>query len=115
MLAHDIAQRFEEWLAEQERPRPWSLQEALLAWVKDKSPYWTNGSYELHLRSVVIILANWIVEQSKYSYQLNGEEAVLDELYAEAITRGLLVRPPGSASSATCTSTPSSCGRRGKP
>ena len=41
-----------------------------------------RGSYELYLRTVVIILANWVADKSHFTHQLDGQEAVLEELYS---------------------------------
>ena len=88
MLAHDIAGCFEEWLADQniirQVPRTWSLDEAILAWLKAEATYRTGKSYELYLRTVVIIVANWTSDRHRFVYQLDGTEVVLDELYAES-------------------------------
>lgn len=97
MLAYDIADHFEEWLAEQnfapQTPRSWSLDKAILAWLKDEAVYWTNESYELYLRTVVIILANWITYREHFTYQLDGKEEVIEELYDEQYV-SMLESPP---------------------
>lgn len=80
MLAQNLAGRFEEWLADQERTRPWSLQGALFTWLFAEAPYWTNESYKLYLRMVAVTIANWGVHQENFTYQLNGLEAILKDI-----------------------------------
>jgi hypothetical protein len=79
VLAQQLAGHFEEWLAEQTRPRKWSLQAALLAWLYDDAIPWTYGSYELYLQQVIFIIlewTRWAQNKSRFTYQLAGRGEV---------------------------------------
>jgi len=75
VLAQEIAGHFEEWLAEQERSREWSLQGALYEWLYDEAVRWTAESYELYVQVVVVIVANWSQQQppNEFTYQFHGQ------------------------------------------
>lgn len=91
VAAEGVVERFREWLYVLS-PKPNDLHDALYYWLHEVAVREVGGDYSLYLQSVVLIIAEWVEDRSRFICRHGGKEKALDQLAPLGADWGLLER-----------------------